>query len=365
MPSAAALFGRAPKPSDRERRLSERIGVTRIARITGLDRLGVEVATAIRPRGHVLQVSNGKGPTFARARVAALMEAAELHFSERPAWPSLIFGSVDELRARLGDRVVPPEALGSVIAPGLYSHRTVLAWVEAQNLLGRAPLLVPACAVYCPPPGGPLLGPAVLRWTTNGCAAHWKLEDATEHALLEVIERDHLARTLPGGWTRAAAKRTAVPMQALARQAPRATRMLRRFAEAGVEAHVFDLTPARAAAYVAGALLVEPGGPVPLAAGYAASTDFAHAAVAALAEAAQSRLTDIHGAREDVAAGAVSLELGRGNARVSHHAPRAPPLKMLERLGVRQVARVVLAGRDEGVYVTRVLVPGFQLSELL
>ena len=49
------------------RRLSRAIGVTRIARVTGLDRCGVEVACAVRPAGHVLQVSNGKGETFSQA----------------------------------------------------------------------------------------------------------------------------------------------------------------------------------------------------------------------------------------------------------------------------------------------------------
>jgi ribosomal protein S12 methylthiotransferase accessory factor len=358
MPSAAALFGRAPALSARERRLADRIGVTRVARITGLDRLGVEVAAAIRPRGYVLQVSNGKGATLARARTAALMEAAELHYSETPRWPSLIFGSVAELRARWGERLVSPDELGPVVAPELLTPRTVLAWVRADSLFDGGPLLVPACAVYCPPPGGPLLGPAVLRWTTNGCAAHWTLAGATEHGLFEVIERDHLARALPEGWT-PAVRRREIPLT------PGAARLVKRFAAAGVEARLFDLRPTGAAAFVAGALLLEPGGPVPLAAGYAASADPERAQLSALHEAAQTRLTDIHGAREDVEAGEGTLELGAARSTRSRPWRSVDPLRQLDRLGVRQVARVLLAGRDEGVYVTKVLVPGLLLSELL
>src|SRR5947208_11733958 len=41
--------------------LQRAIGVTRVARVTGLDRSGIEVACAVRPLGHVLQVANGKG----------------------------------------------------------------------------------------------------------------------------------------------------------------------------------------------------------------------------------------------------------------------------------------------------------------
>jgi len=54
----------------RMKNLARRLGVTRTARITGLDRLGIEVACAVRPLGHILQVSNGKGGTFPRPRPA-------------------------------------------------------------------------------------------------------------------------------------------------------------------------------------------------------------------------------------------------------------------------------------------------------
>ena len=50
------------------------IGVTRIARLTGLDRTGIEVASAVRPRGHILQVSNGKGRDWFSAERGALHE---------------------------------------------------------------------------------------------------------------------------------------------------------------------------------------------------------------------------------------------------------------------------------------------------
>ena len=54
--------------------LQSALGVTRVARVTGLDRSGVEVACAVRPLGHVLQVCNGKGETWEEARASALSE---------------------------------------------------------------------------------------------------------------------------------------------------------------------------------------------------------------------------------------------------------------------------------------------------
>src|SRR5207248_9304865 len=84
------------------------MGVTRVARVTGLDRSGVEVACAVRPGGHVLQISNGKGESWEQARASALSEAGELWAAERPH--GLIYGSPSEL-ALLGENVLYPNDL--------------------------------------------------------------------------------------------------------------------------------------------------------------------------------------------------------------------------------------------------------------
>src|SRR5512134_12094 len=77
---AAGRGGRrgAARRDGRLAAVCEALGVTRVARVTGLDRTGVEVACAVRPGGHVLQVSNGKGATFEEATDGALLEACEL-----------------------------------------------------------------------------------------------------------------------------------------------------------------------------------------------------------------------------------------------------------------------------------------------
>ncbi|MGV3625647.1 MAG: hypothetical protein ACO1OB_32855 [Archangium sp.] len=72
--------------------LARKFGVTRLARLTGLDRLGVEVVGAVRPRGHVLQVSQGKGRTLEEARWRALSEAIELTAAESPEPNAFVFG---------------------------------------------------------------------------------------------------------------------------------------------------------------------------------------------------------------------------------------------------------------------------------
>ena len=59
-------------------------GITRIARLTGFDRTGVEVFAAVRPNARGLSVANGKGLDPAAARVSAAMEAIERWHAERP-----------------------------------------------------------------------------------------------------------------------------------------------------------------------------------------------------------------------------------------------------------------------------------------
>lgn len=114
--------------------LASRFGVTRLARLSGLDRVGVEVVGAVRPRGHVLQVCQGKGLTLAAAQWSALGEAIELAAAEHPDAASFRFAAAP--------------AGSSWDVDGL-----TVAWVPALRLVDRKPCLVPAQAVYCPPAG--------------------------------------------------------------------------------------------------------------------------------------------------------------------------------------------------------------------
>jgi len=329
--------------------------VTRIARVTGLDRAGVEVACAVRPRGHVLQVSNGKGLRFAEAARGALWEAAELHASEQ----------------------VPP-------GPG------PLALVAARDLLGGEDLFVPARAVYCPPRGArPLAGPEA-RWTSNGMGAHPSRAAALLHAVLEATERDQVARALPRFWTRAAVEKRLLARGSLAGAAPAAARLARRVEGRGFEVYLFDLAPGQRSGAggslglpVAGALLFDLHlGPQPVTAGYACALSRDRALTAALLEAAQSRLTDIHGAREDVSPmdpeAAALLHAFCREARGARPAARMPNLRgrgpradlrrvlaLLRAAGVESVPAVDLSPPGLGLHVAKVLIPGFRLTELL
>ena len=397
----------APSGDRGAQRLARALGVTRIARLTGLDRTGVEVASAVRPDGHVLQVTNGKGARFEEAARGALHEAAELWAAERPTLVMNHGASAREVAAHCAPEVLVlshedlfgPEA---ALAP-----RTRCAWVHARTLADGRPALVPADAVHCLPAGGPL-HPAWSRWTSNGMGAHPDRAAALLHALLEAVERDRLARALPEGFTEEEVEARLLEPTTLAAAAPRTAALRAALVARGFRVHLLDVSPRAPAPLrlrgrprrplrsgwtassdtldlglpVAAAILLdEEGGGVPVAAGYACRLSRDAALAAALLEAAQSRATEIHGAREDVAFG------DRGAAQplaglLDATRPRRPAAALPEvratspAEAVRGVVRRLRrAGHDRavaadldapaGLHVVKVLVPGLLVSELL
>jgi ribosomal protein S12 methylthiotransferase accessory factor len=351
------------------RRAARAMGVTRIARVTGLDRTGVEVACAVRPGGHVLQIANGKGERAGDAELGALCEAAELWGAERVDPAILLHATAREL----GGGALDPACLpGEPGATALLEGR--IAWRPARDLFTGGELFVPAQAAHCPPAGVPL-GPVGLRWSSNGMGAHPDPQRALAHALLEAAERDGLARALPHGWTRAALRRRKIDRRSLP---SRTARLVERFSAAGFAAHLFDLGPGPGwlDLPLAGALLSDrEEGPLPLTAGYACAERVDDALAAALLEAAQSRLTDVHGAREDVAApdrGAAlglareaALAVSAVDARSLSSRDALPLLERFRRGGFSRAAAVDLAPAGFPLAIVKVLVPRMRLSELL
>src|SRR5262249_37627598 len=59
-----------------------RMGITRLGNVTGLDRIGIPVAIAVRPNSRSVSVSQGKGLTLSHALASALMEATEIFHGE-------------------------------------------------------------------------------------------------------------------------------------------------------------------------------------------------------------------------------------------------------------------------------------------
>jgi YcaO-like protein with predicted kinase domain len=165
------------------------VGITRLADVTGLDRVGLPVVLAVRPLGRSLAVSQGKGLTREQAAVSAILEAMELHHAERHRLP-LRYGRDDELAARL--RLVDLEQLPYRQGADRARRRPLL-WVEGIDLADGGGRWLPYELVHAdyslPQPAAS----GLFAQSTSGLAAGATRSGAIRHALLEAVERDALA----------------------------------------------------------------------------------------------------------------------------------------------------------------------------
>ena len=147
------------------------------------------------------------------------------------------------------------------------------------------------------------------------------------HALLEATERDQLARALPEGWTEEGVWGGCCGRRCWSEGRRARRRCVTRCGSEGFGVYLFDATPTprtpgAVGLPVAAAVLVDEERRAGAAhGGLCVRAGRDEALLKALLEAAQSRLTDIHGAREDVAA--ADRERARGSRGLCLSAPRA------------------------------------------
>ncbi|NIS83193.1 MAG: hypothetical protein GTO14_23995 [Anaerolineales bacterium] len=266
--------------------------VTRCADVTGLDRLGIPVFCAIRPKGEILQLANGKGPTPGNAKVSALMEALEHYHAENPD-SNLRRTSYLALR-RDGHAALQPASLPLYDTATYFSPAYVLDWVMARNIMDEEEMWLPACAAYIRPP-------MLFTLSTNGLASGNHFVEATLHGLYEVIERDAISRLFVDGRLRLTRTNCKVidpgticdsDVHSLVVKLQRAQiKLVLIWIESCIAMNTFwaillDQNPTSYATVIHF--------------GSGAHLSHSVAAIRAITEAAQARLTYIHGARENV-----------------------------------------------------------------
>jgi ribosomal protein S12 methylthiotransferase accessory factor len=350
------------------------IGITRIANLTGLDRVGVPVAMAVRPNARSVSISQGKGVTLAAAKASAVMESLEVWHAERIVKP-LKLASAREMRGehRIADVSQLPRAAG-----GRYSDALPLLWIEAEDLMDGGSVWVPfelASANYTLPLP---TGSGCFQANTNGLASgnHWL--EAVSHALCEVVERD--ARTL---WQRASRIQDQRVLDPDGIDDPACRSVLARIAAAGLSARIWDITTdigvASFACVVSGR--DEDDADPELGSG---SHPVKHIALLrAITEACQARLIYIAAARDEYYPDLYTAAARRARREIfgrmlETQAPQCtyahvPSFEsasieadlrwMLARLraaGIEQVCAVDLTRAALGIAVARVIVPGLE-----
>jgi YcaO-like protein with predicted kinase domain len=275
----------------RVRPFAAQMGITRLGNITGLDRIGIPVAVAVRPNSRSVSVSQGKGLELPQAMASALMEACE-GFHAEDVGPVRVAAYRDLARSAI---VVDPASLSA--GTRKFDALEAISWIEGYDLLRSEPCWVPAEIVHTdytlPEPDGYFLA------GSNGLASGNHLTEAVNAALYEVVERDAVAL-----WTVQPLRRRASRGLDLASvDDPDCRSLLARYEAAGIAVRVWDVTTDVAiAAFLCEIRDLSPGDPRRPSRfhGSGCHADRAIALARALTEAAQTRLTYITGIRDDL-----------------------------------------------------------------
>ena len=342
-------------------------GITRLARLTGLDEVGIPVWAAIRPNALTLAVSQGKGVDDAAAATSALMEAVEVATAERRDLRRLTLSS--RMMAASGRRAAPLIELLRVDASPPTPDEPI-DWIEGFDLIDDAPVWVPLDAVRL----GEAAAQARYWQSTDGLASGNVLWEAAFHGLCERVERDAL--TL---WSLCddseVGDRCRDPRDF---DDPELSALVVKIEAAGLRVRLFEIsTDVAIPVYFATISPLADGDSTrwrhfDLQSGSGCHPDLARAAIRAITEAAQSRLTAISGARDDfdpddyrarVALDLLPFVRAEPSAGASHNAATIEPAdyighiaSRLRAVGVGSAIVAPLEAGERGFAVAKTLV---------
>ena len=360
------------------------IGVTRIADITDLDRIGIPVFSTIRPSAAKggISIYSGKGATADQARISAMMEGFERCLAERSGTnenvktdisaPTIIKTLED---ASMDHNILDP---GSLLLPEPLLPDKMVDWTGGWDLLNNKEIFVPSNAVYHPynEPGQCV---KLFRSNTNGLAAGNVIEEAIFHGLLEVIERDALSS--------AEYNRNTGKELILTQEDGINYELIQKFRDEGVEIRLWVLqhdTSVTTIVAVTDDVKMKDAAMLVMGAGSHLKPEIAVSR--AITEAAQSRVVQIHGAREDTDREKFVRNIGYEQMKrmnkfwyeeketislsdikdVSTETPAKNIQVVLNQLKglVDNVIVVNLSREDVNVPVVRVIIPAFELYTL-
>ena len=165
-------------------------GITRIADITDLDRIGLPIYTAIRPTAEdgAVSIYGGKGISRSHAKASAMMEGFERYSAEKQESDETITATIDEISKK--GEYIHPESLN---LPKDFKKETLksitLEWSLSHDIISDNDYYVPTNAIY-----HPYLHDnntqSLFKSNTNGLASGNILDEAILHGMFEVIERD-------------------------------------------------------------------------------------------------------------------------------------------------------------------------------
>lgn len=274
------------------RQFAARLGISRVTDITRLDNIGVPVFSSIRPTAQhgSLCVNAGKGFAPIEAQVGAYMEAIEFALAEYGVSKIAVIKAT--ARDVLDGQTRPDAILG--FCPTINENidlNAPLDCVKAIEILSDKEYLVPAESVFFPY-RRQYQPRSYFGTSTNGLCSGNSIFEATVHGLSEVIERDIISFQMMNDTSRMVDNSSLPPLVTeIERRIERAGfKLFVRYGENSFQIPFFRATVAESDAF----------DPLYIFGGYGCHPSKEIAVMRAVCEAVQSRLTMIHGGRDDV-----------------------------------------------------------------
>lgn len=354
-------------------------GITRVGLLTALDVLNIPVAFATRPNSHTLSVFQGKGIDNEAAMTSAAMEAVETRIAEiAPA--DLTQATVESMRAERAamidlDNVArcAPEEIGNRPIP----------WCSGLDIRSGSNVFVPWWLVGLDHRGE---RPPGFEQSSDGLASGNTPSEAVLHGLCELVERDAWALTQLKSPQRL--KESRIDPASFGDAVIDV--MTDRITRAGMKLLLLDMTtdigvPAFLAVIMPGNLSDRVDARWShVCGGCGCHPDPVRAALRAITEAAQSRLTAIAGSRDDFspriyqrldrsAAMQQVVELCEGDGRMrpfqARHHRKASIQETIHHIadrlaatGIEQIVVVPFSHPALPISVVRVIVPGLEVD---
>lgn len=355
--------------------LIRKAGITRITEITHLDRVDIPVFSAIRPtsQGGGVSVYAGKGIGVTQAKASAIMEGFERYSAERQDGDEVFVSAMDSLT----EDHIDPDTL--ILPRESQQYRNFeLEWSKAFDLVDEKEYYIPANAIYHPyvPENNCM---PLFKGNTNGLASGNVIEEAILHSIFEVIERD--------AWsiyelTRKNSKQ--IDLNTI--ESDLINQLLEKFRKNGIEIRLMDLTAdIKVTTVLASAddTVTKDAGLLSI--GIGTHLDPEIAVLRALTEVAQSRATQIQGAREDTVRADIVRKVGyeKTKKKYRHYFNDKPNkidfneipnkstgslkedieavLEELKKNGIEHVLYKDLTRPEIGVNVARVIIPTMEI----
>ena len=338
-------------------------GITRVAHLTGFDRVGLPVHMAVKPQGRTLSSGSGKGITPDASWVSAVMECCEQSVWENLELETVHTSQEELLRAGINtvDASMCAQSKGSLWGP-----HVPIRWVRGWDIVAGAEVWLPDGLATVHVLGDFSFRPFISG--SNGLASGAHVLEAILSGLMEVIERDGMTLT-----THVHHRPHLDGMDALRETAPSVAEKVE---AAGLAMEVVDATTEIGVPIVVAYLHDAPGGRTGSFKGAGASLSASSALVRAVTEAAQGRCLIVAGARDDIfetqraaatnstfrgatgTHGVLTNTTDLGTGTVEGDLERA--CSMLVDAGFPQIVVIRHTSPDEPVQVVRVVVPGLE-----